>query len=152
MAGTPAAGRALLLLLPLTLTFYAWKGTTENDYQRGEAKFRTLTIESEKALQNRINSYGNALLGAAGFIQGSAVVSRDEWRTYVETVKVRENFPGINGLGWIQPVVPADLDAFVAANRADGAPDFTVHPLKGPGPNYIITFIEPEDGNEEHSA
>ncbi len=110
-----AAGRAacrfgalLLLLLPLALTFYAWKGTTENDYQRGEAKFRTLTIESEKALQNRLDSYGNALLGAAGFIQGSTAVSRDEWRTYVETVRVRENFPGINGLGWIQPVANDD--------------------------------------------
>ena len=85
----------LLLLLPLGLTFYAWKATTENNYQRGEAKFETLTIESEKALQNRLASYGNALLGAAGFIQGSPRVSREAWRTYVETIQVRENFPGM---------------------------------------------------------
>jgi PAS domain S-box-containing protein len=141
-------GALLLLLLPLTLTFYAWKGTTENDYQRGEAKFRTLAIESEKALQNRIDSYGNALLGAAGFIQGSNAVSRAEWRTYVETVRVRENFPGINGLGWIQPVEPGELERFVADARADGAPDFTIHPAGGAGPNYIITYLEPSEGNK----
>jgi PAS domain S-box-containing protein len=141
-------GALLLLLLPLTLTFYAWKATTENDYQRGEAKFRTLAIESEKALQNRIDSYGNALLGAAGFIQGSNAVSRDEWRTYVETVKVRENFPGINGLGWIQPVPAEEAERFVADNRADGAPDFTIHPAAGTGPNYVITFLEPAEGNK----
>lgn len=141
-------GALLLLLLPLALTFYAWKSVTINDYQRGEAKFRTLAIESEKALQNRINSYGNALLGAAGFIQGSDFVSRAEWRTYVETVKVRENFPGINGLGWIQPVAAADLDAFVATARADGAPDFTIHPSTPGLPNYIITFLGPEEGNQ----
>ena len=41
-------------------------------------------------------------------------MSRDEWRTYVETVSVRENFPGINGLGWIQPVESADLERFLA--------------------------------------
>ena len=67
----------LLLLLPLGLTFYLWKVATENDQQRGNAKFEALTIESEKALQNRLASYGNALLGAAGFIQGSdQVVAR----------------------------------------------------------------------------
>src|SRR5688572_2310386 len=138
----------LLLLLPLGLTFYAWKATTENDYLRGEAKFRTLAIESEKALQYRIDSYGNALLGAAGFIQGSAAVSRAEWRTYVETVNVRDNFPGINGLGWIQPVESADLDRFVAGMRADGATDFRIHPSAGAGPNYIISFLEPEAENK----
>ena len=61
----------LLLLLPLGLTFYLWKAATENDFQRGRAKFEGLTVESEKALQNRLASSGNALLGAAGFIQGS---------------------------------------------------------------------------------
>jgi PAS domain S-box-containing protein len=137
----------LLLLLPLGLTFYAWKATTENDYQRGEAKFRTLAIESEMALQNRIDSYGNALLGAAGFIQGSTAVSRDEWRTYVETVGVRENFPGINGLGWIQPVDPDEMQQFVADMRADDAPDFAVNSVSSTGPNYIITFLEPTAGN-----
>jgi PAS domain S-box-containing protein len=139
----------LLLLLPLALTFYAWKATTDNDYQRGEAKFRTLAIESEKALQNRIDSYGNALLGAAGFIQGSERVSRDEWRTYAQTVRVRENFPGINGIGWILPVDPGDVEDFVAATRADGSPGFTIHPEGAGGPNYIITYVEPEDGNRE---
>jgi PAS domain S-box-containing protein len=142
-------GALLLLLLPLALTFYAWKATTENDYQRGEAKFRTLAIESEKALQNRIDSYGSALLGAAGFIQGSIAVSRDEWRTYVETVRVQDNFPGINGLGWIQRVATRDLERFLADIRADGAPGFQIRPdpAGAETPNYIITFLEPEAPN-----
>jgi PAS domain S-box-containing protein len=142
----PLAG-LLLLLLPLGLTFYAWKATTENDYQRGQAKFHTLTIESEKALQNRIASYGNALLGAAGFMQGSVAVSREEWRTYVNTLQVRENFHGLHGIGWIAPVADADLAEYVRAARADGSADFTVHPDTRSGTNYIITFIEPESDN-----
>jgi PAS domain S-box-containing protein len=137
----------LLLLLPLGLTFYAWKATTENDYQRGEAKFTTLTVESEKALQNRLASYGNALLGAAGFIQGSSAVSREEWRTYVDTIQLRDNFPGMSGMGWAQPVADEDLPSFLAQVRTDGAPDFSVHPAVPGGPNYIVTFIEPQADN-----
>jgi PAS domain S-box-containing protein len=133
----------LLLLMPLGLTFYLWKASVENNQRHGAAKFETLTIESENALQNRLSSYGGALLGAAGFIQGSNEVSRDEWRTYVDTVGVRDNFPGINGIGWIEPVSSADIDAFRAAVRADGAADFDVHPVNEAGPNYVIRYIEP---------
>ncbi|MEJ0084632.1 MAG: CHASE domain-containing protein [Pseudomonadota bacterium] len=137
----------LLLLLPLGLTFYAWKATTENEYQRGQAKFETLTVESEKALQNRLASYGNALLGAAAFIRGSNEVSREEWRTYTGTVQVSDNFPGLNGLGWVEPVDAARLPAFLAAERADGAPDFAIQRPDARGPNYITRLIEPLAGN-----
>ena len=137
----------LLLLLPLGLTFYAWKAATENDYQRGHAKFEALAIESEKALQNRIASYGNALLGAAGFLQGSQNVSRDEWRTYVQTIAVRDNFHGLHGLGWVVPVERADLDAFTREMRADESPEFGVHPQVDDGPWYVISFVEPYNDN-----
>lgn len=136
----------LLLLLPLGLTFYAWKATTENNFQRGEAKFETLTIESEKALQNRLASYGSALLGAAGFVQGSSSVSSEEWRTYVETIKLRENFPGMNGIGWIEPVARTDIPAFLARAR-EQSPGFDIHPQVGDGPWYVIRHIEPDSGN-----
>ncbi len=137
----------LLLLLPLGLTFYLWKASTVSDRRHGAAKFETLTTESEKALQNRLSSYSGALLGAAGFVQGSTAVSRDEWRTYVEAVGVRENFPGINGIGWIQPVARADLDSFLAEVRADGAPDFAAHRVAADGPNYLVRYIEPLNDN-----
>jgi PAS domain S-box-containing protein len=137
----------LLLLLPLGLTFFAWKATTEIDYQRGQAKFEALTVESDKALQDRIGSYGNALLGAAGFLQASSNVSRQQWRTYVDTLHVRENFPGITGIGWVQPVQDGDLPQFLRAVRADGAPDFTIHPQLNSGPDYVITLMAPESDN-----
>ena len=133
----------LLLLLPLGLTFYLWKASNESTYRHGTAKFETLTIESEKALQNRLSSYGSALLGASGFIQGSDVVSHAEWRTYVEAIGVRENFPGINGLGWIQPVATSERDSFLAQVRADGAPDFAIHPAPTAAPGYVVRYIEP---------
>ncbi|MBC8024500.1 MAG: CHASE domain-containing protein [Steroidobacteraceae bacterium] len=139
-------GALLLLLLPLGLTFYAWKATTENNFQRGDAKFETLTIESEKALQNRLASYGSALLGAAGFVQGSAQVSSAEWRTYVETIKVRENFPGMNGIGWIEPVENEDISEFLADARV-GAPGFRIHPDVRDIPRYVVRYIEPESTN-----
>jgi PAS domain S-box-containing protein len=137
----------LLLMLPLGLTFYVWKLAGVNAFQRSEAKFATLAIESEKALEHRLQSYENALRGAAGFVQGSQAVSRDEWRTYVETMRVREYFPGVRGFGWIQAVQPEDLDAFEREVQADAAPGWQLQQATATGPNYIITFLEPEADN-----
>jgi PAS domain S-box-containing protein len=140
----------LLLLMPLGLTFFAWQVISENDYLRGDAKFETLSIEGEKALENRLASYGNALLGAASFIQGSATVSRMEWRTYAETIRMRENFPGLNGIGWIEPVENSALPEYLRRRRADGSPNFAIHPRPDGGPNYIVSYVEPEE--ENHAA
>jgi len=136
----------LLLLLPLGLTFYAWQVISENNYLRGDAKFETLAIEAEKALENRLASYNNALLGAASFIQGSASLSRSEWRTFADGMRLRENFPGLNGIGWVQPLEKERLADFVSRRRADGAPEFGIHPQTD-GPNYIVTYVEPERDN-----
>ena len=132
----------LLLLLPLGLTFYAWKVTTENDYQRGDAKFETLSIESEKALQNRLASYGNALLGAAGFIQGSTEVSRDG------VAHLHRNHPGARELSRPERHrlgragrARAPLPQFLRRRRADGAPRLRRSIRRADGrPNYIITL------------
>jgi len=137
----------LLLLMPLGLTFFAWQVISENDYLRGDARFETLSIAGEKALENRLASYGNALLGAASFIQGSVDVSRAEWRAYAETIRMRENFPGLNGIGWVEPVETDALPEYLRRRRADDAPNFVIHPKPDGGPNYIVSFVEPVDEN-----
>jgi PAS domain S-box-containing protein len=137
----------LLLLLPLGLTFYVWKLASVSAFQRSEAKFQTLAIESEKALEHRLSSYENALRGAAGFVQGSQNVSRDEWRTYVETMRVREYFPGVRGVGWIRSVPAEELDAYESTIQADAGPTWRLQHVTANGPNYIITYLEPEADN-----
>lgn len=62
-------GKALLLLavVPLALTWLVWRTAADSAYGRGMAEFESLTVESELALLNRLNSYEGALLGGAGF-------------------------------------------------------------------------------------
>lgn len=139
----------LLLILPLGLTFYAWKLSSESTYKQAVSEFDALTQESQRALLHRLDSYQSALLGGAGFFQGSQHVSREEWRNYVNTIAVKEHFPGMNGIGWIQPVEHAAIPNFIARTAADGVPDFTIHPPVQQGPVYVITYIDPERGNRK---
>lgn len=135
------------LMVPLGLTFYAWKISGEIAHTRAEAEFASRASEHEKALLHRLDSYQSALLGGAGFFQGSMSVSRAEWRRYVQALHLDSNFPGVNGIGWIEAVAPDSVPEFLQRVREDGAPQFEIHPSTGASPLYVITYIEPLEGN-----
>lgn len=136
-----------VLLVPLGLTFYAWRIAGQLAYDQAGAEFAALASEHEKSLLHRLDSYQNALLGGAGFFQGSIAVSRAEWRRYVQALRVHTNFPGVNGIGWIEAVAPGGVSEYLQRVREDGAPDFQLRPNSKVSPYYVITYIEPVEEN-----
>src|SRR6185295_3764817 len=58
------------------------------------------------------------------------------------------------GFGFIQRVPRSELDAFIAAQRADASPDFAIRTMSGPATttdlpeSYITRFIEPRVTNQ----
>ncbi len=137
----------LILLIPIALTFYGWKISKESIYQAGQANFENLTIESEKALTAKINSYSNAILGGAGFFQLRTSTTYSEWKNYVESLKLENNFPGLNGIGWINPIDPNRKENYLKSVRPDVKKGVAIHPDVVNKPFYIISYIEPEDAN-----
>ncbi len=122
--GVHAFGIALLAL-PLGLTFFAWKSLTESAQRQSQSHFETLAKESEQALTTRLASYASATRSGAGVIQSSVFVSREEWRTFAETLRLREDYPGMLGLGWIEH-----------------------QPVAGGLPRDVVTYVEPEITND----
>jgi PAS domain S-box-containing protein len=153
LRGVHAVG-LMLLVLPLGLTFYAWQFFADSAARQAQARFETLTRESEQAMQARLASYASAARSGAGVFQSSQHVSRAEWRRFAETMRLRDDYPGMMGLGWIERVPAAQKDRFLARVRADAAPDFRIHPQgegegegegESDGPQLdVVTYMEPE--------
>jgi len=133
----------MLLVLPLGLTFYAWKFFADSAERQSRAHFETLARESEQAMTTRLASYASAIRSGAGVLQSSQFVSRAEWRRFSETIRLRDDFPGMVGLGWIERVSAERKDRFLARVRADGAADFNIHP-EGGATMDVVTYMEPE--------
>ena len=85
----------------------------------------------------------DGLKGARGAYAASALLQRHEFRAYVESRELENEFPGVRGFGFIERVLRKDLARFVAAERADGAPDFAVHTSGDASDLYVVKFIEP---------
>ncbi len=86
-----------------------------------------------------------ALKGTSGLFAASPRAGRAEFRSYVEALELSAEFPGLRGFGFIQRVQQDRLDAFIADERADGAPLFGVRQLDDRSHDdlYVIKFIEP---------
>jgi len=94
-------------------------------------------------IQERLNAYALILRGAAALFEASDRVTRTDWRSYTETLRVGDAVPGVQGIGYAALLKPEQIAATVAAVRAEGYPDFD---LKPPGKRDIyssIIFLEP---------
>lgn len=140
---------AVMLSILLALTFYAWRVTLDNIDATNQTRFESLAHESDRALDFRIKTYEQALLGGKGFFQGSSHVNRREWKAYSQSIDVLNNFPGISGIGKIDNVDDESLEAFQLSARADDYPHFTIHPKGDFQANFIITLIEPVETNAQ---
>jgi CHASE1-domain containing sensor protein len=94
-------------------------------------------------LKSRMAGYDQVLRGAAGLFAGSDVVTREDWRRYVDKLNLDQEFRGIQGVGF-SLYIPADkLAAHIAAVRAEGFPEYVVKPEDKREEYSSIIYLEP---------
>lgn len=145
------AGITLLvgIILLLGATIFAWNLTRTTTYERNLAAFSTLAKDSEQALLHRIESYRQSLDSGAALFATSERVSKSDWKTFVDILKIEETLPGINGIGYIEPVPRSREAEYLANMAARGARDVNVHPRTQSSEILSISYIEPISSNRE---
>lgn len=133
----------------IVITLLSWYGVKEVTEARNYDYFQTLVSETEDALKNKYKIYAQSLWGGLGLFYASKSVERKEWEYYVNALNVEENLSGARGIGYIDYVLEGDIENYVQAARADGAPDFINHPKTPYKDKFVIKFIEPEEDNKE---
>jgi PAS domain S-box-containing protein len=139
----------LVVGLGLTAALGFWSFQRESDQ-------RSAVLESEarevaRALENKVQSYLDTLPGLRvyGMLQESPTDA--EFLHYVQALSLQERYPGL-AVSFIAEMVTEDeRTAFEArartdrSVRAEGHPDFVVHP-PGPRGNYmVLRHLYPED-------
>lgn len=109
------------------------------------AEFARAVERVAQSVEARIKLPGYGLKGAAGMYAANPHVDRQAFRAYVDSRNLNVEFPGVRGFGFIERVLRDDVPAFVAAQRADDAPEFAVKELGASRRDelYVIKYIEP---------
>ena len=116
----------IVLLFGFVVTGVAWYTSNEFVNENAELRFETRTIEISKAFSARMAEYEQVLWGGIGLFWASREVDRKEFKLYVDTLDLQENWPGIQGLGFSVPLTPKQRMDHILSVRAEGFPTFTI--------------------------
>jgi len=146
---TPVGGHAPLLMallvfvLTLLVTFGAWSSAQRSAEAQLHEAFDYRTRDMGYAIGRRLLVYEQVLRGARGFLRGSVDLSRAEFADYYEVLRLDQSFPGLEALAVATLIPPGALAAHEDKVRAEGFPNYRVHPAEGGQPQTAITHIEP---------
>jgi len=129
--------------LGLLITAGLMQAVTRYQAERLQARFDTEAERVASDIERRFQTPVYGLIGARGVFAASGINGRAEFKRYVDSRDLDREFPGVRGMGFIERVPRAELDAFIARERADGAPDFAVR-TQGNAPDlYVVKHIQP---------
>ncbi|MEH6758445.1 MAG: CHASE domain-containing protein [Parasphingorhabdus sp.] len=135
------------LVALLVLTIWAWKMADANTYDRNLAAFDSLAVDNAYAMQSRLNSYRQSLDGGAAIFDTMDSVSLEQWRAYVAVLNIKETLPGINGLGFVEPVRRSEINDYLQSTQDRGVDNINIHPQTDLDEIFSISYIEPIAAN-----
>ena len=134
--------------LSLCITVWAFLGALELDEERRDAHFARETERVVAVLMRRMERYEDALqAGVAALDVEGGRMDRGTWNRFARGLDFTRRYPGVNGIGLVERVAPDELDALERRMRAEGAPDFEVHPEVEADVHLPIIYIEPASIN-----
>ncbi len=145
---TRAATAYAVLLGALALTLLAYFYVQQRVENEARDRFDETVTAAQEAIDRRMSSYVDAMLGARGLFPASESVEREEWRGYVEGVEIEDRYKGIQAIGYVRYVSPGERDEFedrlAETFREEGLQS---SPAVQPGGErsgyYPVTFVEP---------
>jgi PAS domain S-box-containing protein len=136
----------LVLGAALLLTLVVWRWAETRVEERLEAEFHSRTHDMRDALIGRVAAYEQILRGAAALFPASERVTREDWRGYVQRLRLQDASPAIQALAYARVVSAAERQSLIAEMQKSGVADFSVHP-PGTRERYVVNlFVEPHEG------
>lgn len=135
----------IILAIALSITVIATLYVARSTYERDRLRFLNAVSLTRNNINNRLETYITLLRGSAGLFAAQPNVTEEEFHDYVDRIRLKLNYPGIQGIGYSVIVPEEEKDSFIAGVQAEGRTSFQIFPDR-PSPLYnAILYLEPED-------
>lgn len=130
-----------------TLGLTAWvTGYIEDTAQdKDKIRFQNAIQRTENSIENQLKTYVAMLQGGSGLFSASDAVDREEFRTYVNRLLLKDHYPGVQGIGFSRRYPASERQEIAAALSVEGIRNFTLYPTYDRSVYYPIVYLEPLD-------
>ena len=128
--------------------FLTWIEVSDIRHQETSKALAALNIRTDDLiadLERRLSYNAGILQGVTGLFASSDKVSRNEFRRYIQKLKFPVFNPGIRMIGYSEFITDTQKPSYIAAVRAEGFPDYDIHPA-GVREHYSpLVYVESSD-------
>jgi PAS domain S-box-containing protein len=141
----------LVLIISMGSTYWLWKNAQQNVEQDLQASFDFRVREVTGSIEQRMKSYEQVLRGVDGLFGHDDDLNREGFRYYIDKLRLQENYPGIQGVGFSKIVPAAQKEKHIAALRKEALADYAIKPDGQRDVYSPIVYIEPFTGVNQHT-
>ncbi|MES2324127.1 MAG: CHASE domain-containing protein [Pseudomonadota bacterium] len=134
------------LCAALVATFASWELASGQLDARRQAEFDVQVRQTIRLIEQRMATYQQVQRGVQAFLLGSTEVPADDFKSYVQTLRLNEKFPGIQGIALVRLVPLSELRSHTAA-RQQRFPAYAIRPAGERSTYSSIIQIEPYAGS-----
>lgn len=133
----------LAFLFGLVITFFVAGKITETEYVRLEAAYALTFNQAVDAVVAKINAYEEILRATQGLFYVAPDLSREDFGHFYQSLKLEQNYRGIQGLGYVVALTPEQKQAHIEAVRLTGLLNYDIYPA-GERESYSSNlYLEP---------
>lgn len=140
-----------ILILAIAITIGVWDQAKHSIEDLAYERFQSRTEEIKTQIKQRLHAYELVLRGAVSVFSASEEVTRSEWATYIADLGIKENYPGIQGIGFAKKISRGELQIHTEAMRLQGFSKYTVWPQSDREEYTSIVFLEPFDWRNQRA-
>ncbi len=117
-------------------------------------RFDHQAAEARRVIEARIQSYAGVLHGVRALFGTQRTVSRAQFHRYVESLDLKNRFPGFEVVNFAIPIRAEDKKRFEDEVRRDtsiepgGYPEFTIKPPGDRSEYHVLVYLEPMAANK----
>jgi len=133
----------IVLVIGLLVTIFLSLQVKQNREQEAVEHFAFAADQLTLKIEERLNAYALVLKGASALFVSSHNVTRQEWKSYIQTLDFKDR---VEGIGFNQLILDSELDAHITKIRAEGFPNYTIFPEGKRDAYALVVYIEPFSG------
>ena len=133
----------LVLIVSLAATAVAWYVLRSQAEANGATDFDDDTRQLAQTIGVGMQGYEETLHAVAALFATSRVITRDDWRRFVDSLELGRDHPGIEVLGFAKQLHAQQQEQHERAMQAQGLPDYRIWPDRIRDDAVAVTFIEP---------
>ncbi len=142
---------SLTLLVAWTVSAITFLQFIHREQDLDKLHFQEIVKDGVDEIRKRLEIYESAVRAGGGFAHVYPQMKVSEWSDFIETLKIVEKFPGINGIGFVEFVFRKDFEKSEKEYLQKNQLPIQYHPVPGStwtqAKELIIRYIEPLDRN-----